>query len=175
MCNAAPDPEPHREPSAAARHEDVHAGPRLSPGATRLYALLTLATCAAVLALAVWLKPDTRGYGTHEQLRVAPCGWLERYRLPCPTCGMTTAFSFTVRGRFLAAAWAQPAGFSLALMTVALAVGAAFALVAGRVPRLRWPLLTPYRVFWILLLLLVGGWAFKLAAGLLAGELPLRR
>lgn len=175
MSTAVPDREPPRELSAATRPDPLHPVPALSPGATRLYALLTLSACAIVLALAVWLKPDTRGYGTHEQLRVAPCGWLERYRLPCPTCGMTTAFAFTVRGRFFSAAGAQPAGFALALATLALAAGAAFALVAGRVPRLRWPLLTPYRVFWVLLLLLVGGWAFKLAAGLLTGELPLRR
>ena len=41
--------------------------------------------------------------------------------LPCPTCGMTTAFAHTVRGRWLAAARAQPAGFVAAIATALLA------------------------------------------------------
>jgi len=132
-----------------------------------------LAACLCALALSAWVKPDGRGYGTHEQLGFAPCGMLVWAGLPCPTCGMTTAFAYTVRGRLPQAFWAQPSGFALALATMALAAAALWVLLTGRWPPIRAPLLTPYRLLTILLVLFLGGWAFKLAAGLLTGTLPL--
>lgn len=65
---------------------------------------------AAVLGLARWLVPDPRGYGTHTQLGLGPCAFLVMTGLPCPSCGMTTAFSWAVRGRFDRAWRANPAG-----------------------------------------------------------------
>lgn len=85
---------------------------------------------------------------------------------------MTTAFAYTVRGRLIEAFWAQPSGLLLALATSGLTAGALWTLIAGARPALPLPQLTPYRLFWGLLILFVGGWAFKLVVGLSTGALP---
>jgi hypothetical protein len=140
----------------------------------RLWALLIFACGAAVLAVAIRLKPDPRGWGTHQQLSAAPCGMILVTGLPCPTCGMTTAFAHAIRGQFIRAFWAQPTGLALALATIAATLASAVVLFTGRPPR--WPAryVTPFAVFFALLALLIGGWAFKLAVGLLDGSLPIR-
>jgi len=138
----------------------------------RLYAALVLLACGAVLAVAAWLKPDPRGYGSHQQLGFGKCGMLITTGLPCPTCGMTTAFAYAVRGRIVSAFLAQPAGLVFALATVGCAIGAGWVLVVGRMPPVRVPIVTPYRLFFGLLVLLLGSWAFKIVLGLLNGTLP---
>ncbi len=138
----------------------------------RGWAAVVFCCCAVVLGLAVWLTPDPRGYGTHRQLGFGKCGMLVMTGLPCPTCGMTTAFAYTVRGRFGRAFLAQPAGFLLALATVLTGLGSAWVLVTGRMPPVRVPYITPYRLFLVLMILLLGGWAFKIAYGLATGILP---
>ena len=45
-------------------------------------------------------------------------------------------------------------------------------LVVGRMPPVRVPIVTPYRLFFGLLVLLLGSWGFKIALGLLNGTLP---
>lgn len=150
---------------------------RAPAAGARWAAAAVLLACLSLLGSAAWLKPDPRGYGTHEQFHwgrylTGPCGWMTVTGYPCPTCGMTTAFAHTVRLQWVRAFLAQPAGFVLALGTVAGALGAFYVLITGR-----WPLrlamaLSPYRVFLGLLVLLLGGWAFKIAAGLLARTLP---
>jgi hypothetical protein len=149
--------------------------PRSGGGSRRrLYAALVLLGCGGVLAVAAWLKPAPRGYGTHRQFGFGKCAMLVTTGLPCPTCGMTTAFAYTVRGRLISAFLAQPAGFLLALAVIACAVGAGWVVVTGRVPPVPVPTVTPYRLFFTLLVLLIGGWAFKIVFGLLTGTLPER-
>ncbi len=141
-------------------------------GRLRFVAALVAVGCCAVLGLAAWLTPDERGYGTHEQLGFGKCGMLITTGLPCPTCGMTTAFAYAVRGRLIRAFLAQPAGLVLALATAAGALGAAWVVAAGRMPPVRMPMITPYRLFFGLLVLLAGSWAFKIVLGLSSGMLP---
>ena len=141
---------------------------------TRTAAGLVLLGCLAILSLAAWLKPDPHGFGTHAQLGTGPCGALVMTGYPCPTCGMTTAFAHTVRGQWLRAFWVQPAGFVLALGTIALGGVAGWTVLYGRWPRLRLRFVTPYRLFLGLLVLLLGGWAFKIVVGLAEGTLPYR-
>ena len=140
----------------------------------RLWAFAILVCCASVLGVALQLRPDPRGWGTHQQLSAAPCGMILATGLPCPTCGMTTAFAHTVRGQLIHAFWAQPTGLILALVTIAALVVSTVVVISGRPPR--WPAryVTPFAVFFTLLALLIGGWAFKLAVGLLDGSLPIR-
>lgn len=133
-----------------------------------------LLVCLVVLGLAAYLTPDPRGYGTHCQLGFGKCGMLVTTGFPCPTCGMTTAFAYTVRGQWIRAFLAQPTGFVLALATVAGAALAGWSVVTGRVPRIRVPVLTPHQLFLILLVLLIGGWGFKIVLGLMTGSLPER-
>jgi hypothetical protein len=140
----------------------------------RLLGAALLVGCGSVLGVAAWLRPDARGFGTHEQLGAGRCGMLVMTGYPCPSCGMTTSFAHTVRGQWLRAMWAQPGGFVLALVTIALAVGGAFMLAAGRAPPVNYVVITPYRFFAGLLVVLLGGWGLKVLIGLVAGTLPLR-
>ncbi len=139
----------------------------------RRWSLALLVPAVAVLGLATWLTPDARGFGTHQQLGFAPCGSLVLTGYPCPTCGMTTAFSLTMHGAWLRAMWVQPGGFVLCLTTAAVALICLYAFVAGRwPPRPRW--LRMYYFFWGLLITILGGWGFRLVAGLATGEYPMR-
>lgn len=87
---------------------------------TRCILVLSALGLAAVLGVACWLEPDPRGFGTHTQLGLAPCtfAWVTGHR--CPTCGMTTAFAWFARGRFLQSWRANPAGSLLAPTCVVL-------------------------------------------------------
>ena len=147
--------------------------PKATIGARgRFYAFLVLLGCLGILALAAWLQPDPKGYGTHRQLGFGKCGMLITTGLPCPTCGMTTAFAYTVRGRLFNAFMAQPAGLALALATIGVALGAAWTMITGKFPKIRIPYVTTYRLLLLFLVLLIGGWGFKIVVGLIDGSLP---
>lgn len=144
-----------------------------SPARVRCWAVIALAGGLGVLALAAYLDPKGRAYGTHADLFLTgPCGMLVMTGLPCPTCGMTTSFAYFMRGQWLRAAYVQPAGFLLALGTVVTAIVAAWALVRGRWPTLGLWRVSPYRLFLGLLVVLLGAWVFKIVTGLADGSLP---
>ncbi len=65
-----------------------------SPAMRRMVAGAIWAACSVVLGIAAWLTPSPSGMGTHTQLNLPQCGWIVMMDLPCPTCGMTTAFAF---------------------------------------------------------------------------------
>ena len=67
-------------------------------------------------AVALWLEPDARGYGTHQGLGLPPCTVRVLFGIPCPSCGMTTSFSHFVRGQLILAAQANAAGALLAIV-----------------------------------------------------------
>ena len=82
----------------------------------RLIALAIAAAAASVLGVAAYLEPSPAGLGTHSQLLNLPsCGWIAAMDIPCPTCGMTTAFSHVADGNLLAAVITQPLGALLAM------------------------------------------------------------
>ncbi len=141
---------------------------------TRWWATGILGFGVVVVGVAASLPPDARGHGTHTGLGSGPCGFLVMTGYPCPTCGMTTAFAHTVRGQWWHAARAQPAGFALALATLAGVLLSIFALAAGRWPAVPWLAARPFWLFLGLLVVLLGGWAFKVVAGLLDHSLPYR-
>lgn len=66
--------------------------------------------------LALKLEPDTRGFGTHQQLGLPPCTVRVCFGIPCPSCGMTTSFSHFIRGQFVEAFHANAAGLFLAMV-----------------------------------------------------------
>lgn len=94
---------------------------------------------------------------------------------PCPTCGMTTAFAYAVRGELGSAFNAQPAGLALALITVIAASLSLSIVVTGKVWAVNWYRVSPTRVTLGAVLLVLGGWAYKLVAGLMFGTLPVGR
>jgi hypothetical protein len=77
--------------------------------------LIAGVVAALLLALAARASPDPRGLGTHESLGLPPCALYAATGIPCPSCGMTTAFAHAVRGHFAAAVRAQPLGFLVAI------------------------------------------------------------
>lgn len=64
--------------------------------------------------LAVFLKPNPQGYGTHRSLGLPPCSMRVMFGIPCPSCGMTTSFSHFVRGELPSSLRANAAGTLLA-------------------------------------------------------------
>ncbi|MFN6312692.1 MAG: DUF2752 domain-containing protein [Planctomyces sp.] len=76
---------------------------------------LLVIVISAVFLTGWMLSPDDSGSGTHRQLGLPECLLLQATGVRCPTCGMTTAFSHFVRGHWLAALQANPAGALLAL------------------------------------------------------------
>jgi hypothetical protein len=85
---------------------------------TRCAFLITAASLMGLLAVAQKLEPDPRGFGTHTQLGLGPCAFLTVTGRLCPTCGMTTAFAWFIRGRVDRSWQANPAGCVYALLTV---------------------------------------------------------
>lgn len=92
---------------------------RRATGPERVWSALMAMAAAAPLVVGAFLSPDPAGHGTHTQLGLPPCGWVVAYGKPCPTCGMTTAFTHAAHGRIDLAAVAQPAGAVLAVLTAA--------------------------------------------------------
>ena len=131
--------------------------------------------CAAILSVAIYLHPDPRGFGTHQQLGNAmpPCSFMRNSGLPCPTCGMTTAFSNVVRGRFIAAFLAQPAGMVFCLATMGIFLFSLYVSISGWTIWINWDRIST-RLMLGLGLLIAAGWGFKIAYGLLTGILPAR-
>ena len=104
------------------------------------------------------------GEGTHEQLGLPKCGWITMMDMPCPTCGMTTAFANAAHGRFWQSFRAQPMGFLLALATAMTLLVCMHTLITGsRLPRafLR---LWGVRSGWVLAVLIVAAWGYKIAS-----------
>lgn len=120
--------------------------------------LLAAASCTWLLARAT---PDPRGYDTHIQLGLPPCGWPRTYGIPCPTCGVTTAACLLVHGRILAALATQPFGALLALAGLALGGAALYCLLRRRAFLDLLRQLPLGRLGIAAVLLLLGSWLLK--------------
>lgn len=147
----------------------------LRPARARLTAASVFLGCSVLIALAAWLTPDDSGLGSHRQLGFPPCSMVTLVGYPCPTCGMTTAFAYSVRGKLLSAFHAQPAGLALALVTVLAASVALSVLVTGKVWAVNWYRVSPARVALAAVLLVLGAWGYKLAVGMITGTLPVAK
>ena len=130
--------------------------------AGRAMAFLVAAGCLLVLGIAAWLHPSERGYGTHQQLGLAPCVFKLRTGLPCPSCGYTTAFAYFAHGKPLSSFITQPMGALLALSTaVAVWIGFYIALTGRPVHRLF--KLLPGRYYLMpVLLFALAAWGWKI-------------
>lgn len=136
--------------------------PRGARPTERAFAALIALGALIVLAVAAWLSPSAHGHGTHTQIGLPPCTWVIWFGKPCPTCGMTTAFSHAGEGRWVNAFLTQPAGAVLALMTAAGFWLAAHAAVTGsRIGSAAGWLLRP-RTVTLLVAGFVVAWAYKI-------------
>ncbi len=143
------------------------------PSRSRGLALIVLLACVTILVVAARVSPERSGLGSHRQLGLAPCVLVTLFGYPCPTCGMTTAFANTVRGQILPAFYAQPAGLVLALGTMIAAGMSLVVLFTGKVWVVNWYRVPPAGVVISVLLLVLGGWIFKIVLGVLSGSLPI--
>ena len=98
--------------------------PSRRPGSHFLVLFAILGATACLPLLAFFTEPDTRGFGTHEQLGFAPCRMIEWTGVPCPGCGVTTSVTLAVQGRPLDAAMVQPFGLLTAITLPLLALWA---------------------------------------------------
>lgn len=138
--------------------------PRRAVTSRRLIAAVVAATAATILGVAAWMTPSPTGLGTHRTLNLPPCGWIAVADLPCPTCGMTTAFAHAADGNLIASFHAQPMGFMLAIaVAVTLLVSVQVAITGSR---LGWIFtrLWGRRSGWALALLVIAAWAYKIAS-----------
>lgn len=102
---------------------DVHSSDRHHLGwLSRGLLVVAAVLLAGVLGLSRSLTPDPRGYGTHTQLGLRPCTFAGLTGRLCPTCGMTTAYAWFVRGRIDRSWGANPAGCLLAAFSMPLIV-----------------------------------------------------
>lgn len=132
------------------------------PRATRAFAGLIASGCFLLLSVAAWLSPSPDGYGTHTQLGVSECSWATMFDVPCPTCGMTTAFAHAAEGSFVASAAAQPFGFLLVLGTAIAFWGSLHvALFGSAIGQTATGMIRP-SVMWIMGGAALAAWAYKI-------------
>lgn len=104
---------------------------RATPMGRVAWALLG-ASSWAVISTALWLRPDSRGYGTHQQLGLAPCAFTAATGVPCPGCGLTTSFANLAHGHVFTAFSAHLMGPLLFLIVLAIACYAPYAVTRAR-------------------------------------------
>ena len=128
----------------------------------RWVGVLVACLSGGLLLVAAWLDPSPNGHGTHMQLGMMPCGWVMHAGIPCPSCGMTTAFSHAADGDLAASFVAQPFGMILAVATGIVVVVGGFTAATGST-------LAPFlagmvgpRVGWLALVLLLLAWGWKI-------------
>jgi hypothetical protein len=95
-----------------------------------------------------------------------PCGFKQRYNLPCPTCGMTTSAVEFAKGNVFNAVYIQPAAGVLCWFAVIAAVLAFITIVFGLYFRFISLLIETLKIKYTILVLLIviaGGWAVTLA------------
>lgn len=144
----APAESLHDETAAAARH-------------VRVTAIVIAIGCAGILFVATYLTPDPRGFGTHEQLGLPPCISTTFLHVPCPVCGMTTAFSLMAHARPVDAFRTQPAGAIFFVVCLFALAGAVSALVSGFVPSLMVRVSSSRVTVWTFAALMTAGWLYK--------------
>lgn len=129
----------------------------------RLWAGLIAMACGALLWTAATLHAEQAGVGTHTQLGLPACSFKVAMGLPCPSCGMTTAFAHAANGHLIEAFITQPLGALLAVLAAMALVISVYVAATG-MPISRW--LRPLRsatAMWIGLGAILAAWCYKMA------------
>ena len=127
----------------------------------RLIAVGVAVGCLTVLVTAAGLRPSPSGVGSHRGLGLQSCAWLDRTGLPCPSCGMTTSFTWFARGNLAASVYVQPMGALLAAAAACCVWGGAYVALTGR-PLHRLVYVLPARAYLIGILgFAIAAWGWK--------------
>jgi hypothetical protein len=114
----------------------------------------------AVCFLLAWLMGHF-----HFTIYPFPCGFKQRYNLPCPTCGMTTAVVAFARGDIADAFYTQPAAGFFCMLAIVITffafLVAVFGVYSSSIERRLVSLKLRY-IFAVFLLIFAAGWAFTL-------------
>lgn len=86
----------------------------------------------ALLITAAALRPDPRGYGTHQGLGLPPCTVQQLFGIRCPSCGMTTSWAHMMRGQVIQSFRANAGGALLCLASLAVVPWMVVSGVRGR-------------------------------------------
>ena len=133
-----------------------------APVLTRLIALGVSATCLTVLIVAASLNPNPSGVGSHKSLGLQSCALLDRAGMPCPSCGMTTSFTWFAHGNLLASFYVQPMGMVLAFLSAGAVWAGAYIAISGRpLHRLMTLLPAGKLLIWILVFFVLA-WGWKI-------------
>jgi hypothetical protein len=100
-----------------------------------------------------------------------PCGFKQRYNLPCPTCGVTTSVIAFAQGKIFESFYIQPAAALLCCVLVISALLALFTAVSGVYFEFLKRFFAEVKLKYIILVLIViiaAGWAVTLARALAA-------
>jgi hypothetical protein len=105
--------------------DDCRLGPRRPLALWVRLGLVAIAACwLGVFVVAARLDPYKDGKvwleETHRQLFLPPCTFKDATGLPCPSCGMTSAFALLVRGDLWHSVQANFVGTTLALIGLAM-------------------------------------------------------
>ena len=91
-----------------------------------------------------------------------PCGFQQRYHLPCPTCGWTTALKAFSPGHFAQSFYIQPAASLIclgllvsALTALCIALSGVYPVFVGRLYRE----VKLKHILWALVIIVLAGWA----------------
>lgn len=133
---------------------------QILPWGARLGALAIALGCLTPLVIAACLHPSPDGYGSHTELGLAPCQFMQRTGLPCPSCGMTTSWAWFAHGNLRASFYVQPMGTVLAMLTACAFWTALYCAATGR-PVYQLLRVLPSRYYFVPLLafaILAWGW-----------------
>jgi hypothetical protein len=128
----------------------------------RLACVFLASLFGGLLFVATSVRPDPRGYGTHEQLGLAPCGFRTLFHIPCPTCGGTTSFAHFVRGEWRQSFHTNSAAFVFALLSSLLTPWLLLSAASGRlhgVMRIDWAFIS---IVALLASLSLSSWVIRL-------------
>lgn len=96
----------------------------------RFFLVFSGAIPIILLAIASQLEPNSKGYGTHQQISLPiplegmpktlpPCSFkVMTGGKPCPSCGMTTSWANLMKGRVINSWNANPGGMFLGLAAI---------------------------------------------------------
>jgi hypothetical protein len=135
-----------------------------SPALRRLIAAIVTLCSGAILSLAAWLTPSPSGIGTHQQLHMPQCGWIAFADLPCPTCGMTTAFAHAAHGHIWSSFVAQPLGCALALAMAMTFMVSLYVTATGSRLGSAFKRLWGRRSGWLLAAVVLIAWGYKIVS-----------